>query len=117
MAMTFATFLCVVFASEIVTGDTFPKFVNVKAESLYVMVFLQQCKPATNQDVAKMLVWAFIAGHLERFVPNIISRIQSDAEEKTWEAASKQMRRKPSGALLKARGCFVVDSRLGRGKA
>jgi hypothetical protein len=81
IAMTFSTFLYVAFASELLTGDTFPRFVNVKTEYSYVLQFLHECKLATNQDVAKMLVWAFIAGYLERFVPNIISRIQSDSEE------------------------------------
>jgi hypothetical protein len=41
---------------------------------------LNDCKPQTNQDVAKMLVRAFVAGYLERFVPNIISRIQRESE-------------------------------------
>jgi hypothetical protein len=83
IAMTFATFLYVVFASELLSGDTFPRFQNTKdTPYTFTINFLESCKPATNQDVAKMLVWAFIAGYLERFVPNIISRIQSDSEEK-----------------------------------
>lgn len=82
VAMTFATLLYVVFASELISGDTFPKFVNVKdTDYMYPLRFLNDCKPATNQDAAKMLVWAFIAGYLERFVPNIISRIQHDSTE------------------------------------
>jgi hypothetical protein len=84
IAITFATFLYVLFASEIISGDTFPKFQNVReTDYLYPVRFMNDCKLATNQDVAKMLVWAFIAGYLERFVPNIISRIQTDSEKKS----------------------------------
>jgi hypothetical protein len=79
VAMTFATFLYVLFASQIVSGDLFPHFQKTTHTPYeFTMVFLDVCKPATNQDVCKVLVWSFIAGYLERFVPNIISRIQAE---------------------------------------
>jgi hypothetical protein len=78
--MTFATFLYVLFASSIHKRRFIPSLSNVgNTPYAFVMNFLDACKPATNQDLAKVLVWSFMAGYLERFVPNIISQIQSDS--------------------------------------
>jgi hypothetical protein len=78
VAMTFATFLYAIFISKIIAGGMFPNFQGAEDTPYsFAVKFLQDCKPKTNQDVAKMLVWAFVVGYLEKFVPNIISRIQT----------------------------------------
>ncbi len=77
IAMTFAVFLYVACASGIVGGELFPQFQGVKEVSYTHMIeFIRACKPATDQDVAKVLVWSFVAGYSERFVPNIIHGIR-----------------------------------------
>jgi hypothetical protein len=79
VAIVFALFLYVAFASGIVAGGLFPVFDGVKdVPYKHMMKFLVDCKPLTNQDVAKMFVWAFIAGYLEKFVPNLIQKIESE---------------------------------------
>jgi len=82
VAIVFALFLYVAFASGIVGGGLFPTFDGVKdVPYKHMMKFLVDCKPLTNQDAAKMFVWAFIAGYLERFVPNLIQKVESDQEK------------------------------------
>ena len=82
VAITFAVFLYVACASGIIGGDLFPQFQNTEGVNYtHMLNFLKECKPTTNQDVAKVLVWSFIAGYSEKFVPNIINGICSKLKE------------------------------------
>lgn len=42
--------------------------------------FLTVVKPATNLDIGKMLIWAFVAGFSERLIPNVLDRLARQAE-------------------------------------
>ena len=83
VAIVFALFLYVVFMSGIVTGSLFPQFRVTSEECreyIDMMKFMSKCLPNSNEDVAKMLTWAFVAGYAEKFVPNLINKISSKAE-------------------------------------
>lgn len=76
VALTFAVVLYLLFVAGIVTGPLFPAFQNSAAGFENFASFVQDVQPARNADVAKCLVWGFLAGYSERFVPNILDRIQ-----------------------------------------
>jgi hypothetical protein len=67
-----------VFAGDMVSGVLFPKIVNGAAArdgfAFATERFLRMSGPATVADHAKLLVWAFIGGFSERFVPDVLDR-------------------------------------------
>jgi len=79
-----AAILYVVFASEIVTGEFFPAFScelsPIKACNEF-QTFLSSWSPSNAQDYAKAIVWGFIAGFSERFVPDILNKVAKDSDE------------------------------------
>ncbi|WP_323120049.1 hypothetical protein [Burkholderia alba] len=83
---TFALLLWMLFFSGILQGSLFP--VIEGADQLYSNFhdLMANTHPYSYVDAAKGVVWAFVAGYAERFVPNVIDRIASDAEAKTKEA-------------------------------
>lgn len=77
----FAFVLYGVFASGIIQGEIFPRFQSVENEYSTPQEFADQVVPATNEDAAKAILWAFIAGFAEGFVPNFIDKLVKDAEQ------------------------------------
>jgi hypothetical protein len=78
-----AVMIYLVFAGQLLRGDLFPEFIctapNNKCDDFYAFVSNWMPKdPASN---AKAIVWGFIAGFSERFVPNILNRLATDKEE------------------------------------
>ena len=69
------------FASGLLRGDLFPAFKEPVAESGAAFVRLIAYKPDGVADVAKLLVWAFIAGFAERLVPDTLNRLAGEANE------------------------------------
>ena len=67
----------ILFISELLAGDLFPKFVpdvkGPKDEGLNAMFGIH----GAATDYAKLIFWAFLAGFSERFVTDIISRFES----------------------------------------
>lgn len=43
--------------------------------------YLDKWKPKLPADLAKLIVWGFVAGFSERFVPNILNKIASDEKK------------------------------------
>ena len=67
----------------LIGGDMFPHFVHIPLkEGAYwnMETFLTAVKPESYKDVAKILVWSFIAGYSEKFVPNLIGQILKTSE-------------------------------------
>lgn len=74
----FAFVLYTIFMAGLIQGSLFPEFVE-PAKYVSYKDFAASSIPATNADVAKAIVWAFIAGFSEGLVPNFISKITKDA--------------------------------------
>lgn len=78
----FAIVLHVIFLSEILTGELFPRYwTNTFAKPTPTIedfkTFFITTVPMSGPDTAKMLFWAFCAGFSERLVPQIIQKVQS----------------------------------------
>ena len=79
----FSIVLYLLFMSGILQGTFFPVFSHVLQEG-YVSfkLFAHGANPATNQDAAKAILWAFIAGFSEGLVPNFIDKIAQETSDK-----------------------------------
>lgn len=84
VAVVFAFVLYLMFAGQMISGDLFPRFVRNTLDNggAYVNMadFATRMKPESYKDVAKLLVWSFVAGYSERLVPNLITQILKSAE-------------------------------------
>ena len=84
IAIVLAITLYMIFTAELINGEMFPKFMNNRVENggAYnsIIGFMTKMKPESYQDVAKILVWSFIAGYSEKFVPNLILQITKGAD-------------------------------------
>ncbi len=80
-----ASILYVLFAGEIIVSPLFPTFSCQGGGSCDEFIsFQQNWSPDKAQDFAKSIVWGFVAGFSERFVPDILNRVASQSnEEKT----------------------------------
>jgi hypothetical protein len=91
IGMVFAVVLFVILVGGFVTGDLFPTFVGCKGQILAAAVI--HCKdsdfaslalaatPDSPASWAKLGIWAFAAGFLERLVPDILTRIAAVADK------------------------------------
>jgi hypothetical protein len=60
------------FLSGLIQGSLFPEFENTAQPYGGLGEMLLGLAPRTNLDAAKAILWGFIAGFSERFVPNMI---------------------------------------------
>ncbi|MEO1403568.1 MAG: hypothetical protein AAFV72_20300 [Cyanobacteria bacterium J06635_1] len=67
--------------SGIIQGEIFPRFQSTEEAYTTPYEFTSKTLPATNQDAAKAIFWAFIAGFAEGFVPNFIDKLVKDSEQ------------------------------------
>lgn len=74
---TFAVLLYCVFLAGMLQGEFFPTFACADTPFTDYSTF-SSCNPATNADAAMALVWGFVAGFAERFVPNVLDRFIGD---------------------------------------
>lgn len=78
-----AVMIYLVFAGGLLRGDLFPEFICAPTSKGcgdfhgFVTNWIPK-DPASN---AKAIVWGFIAGFSERFVPNILNRLATDKEK------------------------------------
>jgi len=73
-----------IFTGDMISGSLFPDITGAAAKSgqmLPLFDFLTETGPASVADYGKLLVWAFIAGFAERFVPDILDRFVADAKK------------------------------------
>ena len=79
VSIVFAFVLYMIFIAGLISGDMFPRFVRTTLETggqyQNMKEFATKVDPESYKDVAKILVWSFIAGYSEKFVPNLISQI------------------------------------------
>jgi hypothetical protein len=76
----FALVLHLLFISQLLSGGLFPKItIACPEEPVYFLDFFLGSVTATSADFAKLLVWCFVAGFAERFVPDILGRLSNRA--------------------------------------
>jgi hypothetical protein len=76
-----AVMLYLLFAGGLLKGDLFPDFIcapNQSCEDFHG--FVANWVPKDAAANAKAIVWGFVAGFSERFVPNILNHFATDKE-------------------------------------
>ena len=90
----FASVLYWLFLAKLLQGGLFPEFVGslhpVTGGDLSWKLFIAQCTPNSVADYGKLLVWSFIAGFAERFVPNVLSRLAGQVAKVRVEPATSK---------------------------
>ncbi|WP_143735888.1 hypothetical protein [Methyloprofundus sedimenti] len=77
----FAFVLYLIFMAGFVQGSLFPIFASGEEGFTTFSDFAKLSIPDENVDVAKAIVWSFIAGFSEGLVPNFISKIAKEADQ------------------------------------
>jgi hypothetical protein len=79
----FAALLYMIIIGDLIDGSIFPDIVGHEADGDGIGIFelLTGFGPAKGVDYAKLIVWGFIAGFAERFVPDTLTKIVSNKEK------------------------------------
>lgn len=85
VAMGFAFLLYLVFMGGLLSGGLFPEFPGSADPFRSIGGFVLEVNPGTNADFAKLLVWSFVAGFSEKFVPNLIAKLEGLASRRSDE--------------------------------
>jgi hypothetical protein len=85
----FAVVLYLAIAGGLLAGDLFPHITSpdLKDQPATFVWFLQNTEPEKGSDYAKLLIWSFIAGFAERFVPDTLSRFIARRETESGTKA------------------------------
>jgi hypothetical protein len=71
------------FAAGILKGDLFPEFRCLEGHTCNDFHgFVAYWLPADAESNAKAIIWGFIAGFSERFVPDILNRMGSETAQR-----------------------------------
>jgi hypothetical protein len=81
----FAALLYMLIIGGLLQGDLFPKVADFTKNSdngtgVGLMDLLEHGRPASTSNYAKLIIWSFLAGFAERFVPDTLSRFISKRE-------------------------------------
>jgi hypothetical protein len=77
----FALVLMLMFIGNIIQGTLFPKYLSVDISNIETFrKWLVSAYPTSGVEVAKLLFWSFVAGFVERFVPQLIKRTVEEVE-------------------------------------
>jgi hypothetical protein len=75
IASVFAIVVNLIFISGVLSGELFPRFSGTNWPFLSMIHWALDVDPQTNADMAKMLIWSFVAGFSEKLVPNMVTKI------------------------------------------
>ena len=84
VSIVFAFLVYLMAIGGLIGGDLFPKFSPVtlsEGETWNMQLFVTKVNPADFKDIAKILVWSFVAGYSEKFVPNLIGKMLKSHEQ------------------------------------
>lgn len=78
----FALLLYLIFAGGLVSGELFPILGDPQGakdanQEMSMSMMFDETRPLKSQEYAKLIVWSFVAGFAERFVPDTLSRFVS----------------------------------------
>lgn len=76
----FAIVLFLIFASSLASGTLFPTL-PPRANVSDFKTFIEHLQPENTLEWGKLLVWSFIAGFAERFVPDTLDRLIARSEQ------------------------------------
>ena len=86
VSIVLAFVLYMMFIAGLISGDMFPRFnmTTLDTGGKYVSMkeFATKVKPESYKDVAKIIVWSFVSGYSEKYVPNLISQMLQGSEKK-----------------------------------
>ena len=83
----FAALVFMLSASGLITGPTFPAFTKPHGGPVTdIMQAIWDLSPVNGAQAALLLVWSFIAGFAERFVPDTITRLIEKQESRSTAA-------------------------------
>jgi hypothetical protein len=80
VAGVFGVVLYSLFLTDMLSGALFPNFEGLDEEYNTIVELFSRVGPKEQIDAAKAIVWAFIAGFSERFVPNILDKLAQEGE-------------------------------------
>jgi hypothetical protein len=75
IASVFAIIVNLIFISGVISGELFPRFTGGDKDYIDIASWALNIDPKTNADMAKMLIWSFVAGYSEKLVPNLVSKV------------------------------------------
>ena len=75
IAAVFAIVVNLIFISGVISGELFPSFSGAEWRYIDMTHWALNIDPQTNADMAKMLMWSFVAGFSEKLVPNMVTKI------------------------------------------
>jgi hypothetical protein len=81
----FAVLLYMLFIGQLVQGDLFPRMIpglgdENKTQGTAFWDLLANSRPLSGRDYAKLIIWSFIAGFAERYVPDTLAHFISRRE-------------------------------------
>jgi hypothetical protein len=78
----FAIVLYILFAAGLVSGALFPTLESSSACASRISDFASAIHPSMVEEWGKLLIWSFIAGFAERFVPDTLDHLIARSEER-----------------------------------
>lgn len=75
IAAVFAIIINLIFISGVISGELFPVFSGAEWPYVDMIDWALNIDQQTNADMAKMLIWSFVAGFSEKLVPNMVTKI------------------------------------------
>jgi chromate transport protein ChrA len=85
IASVFAIIVNLIFISGVISGELFPEFDGANRSYGGMVSWALEVDPKTNADMAKMLIWSFVAGFSEKLVPNMVTKIFAIPEQDNRE--------------------------------